>query len=210
MKKDPTQLTKFLVIFCLGLAWASLFYNNYIQQQIQINTTLPLLQSTANQLARSVDESLSLKLDYNRDSMRDVYLEEALITVIQPVQILKTGHAWLIADEKIRWGTENNQTLPLKSITAPVFLTEVQSHTAGASLFSWQKDEQQQLNAWAPISIQGYDWMVGVSLPFDEFKNINEIWHFSKREIRNSITGDMTAHLKIPSLTIPSAKDKMK
>ena len=45
---------------------------------------------------------------------------------------------------------------------------------------------------------------------FDEFKNINEIWHFSKREIRNSITGDMTAHLKIPSLTIPSAKDKMK
>lgn len=45
---------------------------------------------------------------------------------------------------------------------------------------------------------------------FDEFKNINEIWNFSKREIRNSITGDMTAHLKIPSLTIPSAKDKMK
>ena len=45
---------------------------------------------------------------------------------------------------------------------------------------------------------------------FDEFEKINETWFFSKREISNSITGDMTAHLKIPSLTIPSAKDKMK
>ena len=42
----------------------------------------------------------------------------------------------------------------------------------------------------------------------DEFKKIDGAWCFSKREIRNSITGDMCAHLKIPSLTIPSAKDK--
>jgi hypothetical protein len=43
---------------------------------------------------------------------------------------------------------------------------------------------------------------------FDEFKKTDGAWCFSKREIRNSITGDMCAHLKIPSLTIPSAKDK--
>ena len=43
---------------------------------------------------------------------------------------------------------------------------------------------------------------------YDEFKKIDGAWCFSKREIRNSITGDMCAHLKIPSLTIPSAKDK--
>jgi hypothetical protein len=30
-------------------------------------------------------------------------------------------------------------------------------------------------------------------------------WAFSQREIRNSLIGDMRAHLKIPSLTIPGA-----
>jgi hypothetical protein len=40
---------------------------------------------------------------------------------------------------------------------------------------------------------------------FDEFECINGTWRFSKREIRNSLIGDMSAHLKNPSITIPGA-----
>jgi len=40
---------------------------------------------------------------------------------------------------------------------------------------------------------------------FDEFECINGAWRFSKREIRNSLIGDMSAHLKNPSATIPGA-----
>lgn len=40
---------------------------------------------------------------------------------------------------------------------------------------------------------------------FDEFECVEGVWRFSKREIRNSLIGDMSAHLKVPSLTIPGA-----
>lgn len=40
---------------------------------------------------------------------------------------------------------------------------------------------------------------------FDEFECVDGIWRFSRREIRNSLIGDMSAHLKNPSLTIPGA-----
>lgn len=40
---------------------------------------------------------------------------------------------------------------------------------------------------------------------FDEFQCVDGVWRFSKREIRNSLIGDMSAHLKNPSLTIPGA-----
>lgn len=40
---------------------------------------------------------------------------------------------------------------------------------------------------------------------FDEFDRVDGTWRFTKREIRHSLVGDMTAHLKNPSLTIPSA-----
>jgi hypothetical protein len=149
-------------------------YGNYRQQQLQIKTTLPLLQSITNQLARSVDESLSLKLDYNRDGLRDIYIQETLVTVIQPVRVLQTGYAWMVAEENMYWGLENSPPVPLSSITAPNFLTALRTQTAGSGVFSWQEDEVQLLNAWAPVSIQGYDWMVGVSLPFDELKNTND------------------------------------
>ena len=42
---------------------------------------------------------------------------------------------------------------------------------------------------------------------FDEFECVDDEWRFTKREIKNSLPGDMRAHLKKPSLTIPSAKD---
>ncbi|MEM7015872.1 MAG: nuclear transport factor 2 family protein [Pseudomonadota bacterium] len=40
---------------------------------------------------------------------------------------------------------------------------------------------------------------------YDEFKHVDGKWQFSKREIRNSLIGDMSAHLKNPSDTIPGA-----
>ena len=40
---------------------------------------------------------------------------------------------------------------------------------------------------------------------FDEFERVDGQWRFSKREIRNSLIGNMSAHLKNPSLTIPGA-----
>ncbi len=40
---------------------------------------------------------------------------------------------------------------------------------------------------------------------FDEFECIEGEWRFSKREIRHSLIGDMSANLKVPSLTIPGA-----
>jgi len=40
---------------------------------------------------------------------------------------------------------------------------------------------------------------------FDSFEKVDGRWRFTRREIRNSLVGDMTAHLKMPSLTIPLA-----
>ena len=40
---------------------------------------------------------------------------------------------------------------------------------------------------------------------YDEFERIAGEWRFRKREIRNSLIGDMSAHLKNPSATIPGA-----
>ncbi len=40
----------------------------------------------------------------------------------------------------------------------------------------------------------------------DAFVRGADGWAFSKREIRNSLIGNMQAHLKVPSLTIPGAK----
>ena len=40
---------------------------------------------------------------------------------------------------------------------------------------------------------------------FDEFERVEGKWRFSKRELRHSLIGDMSAHLKVPSLTIPTA-----
>ena len=39
----------------------------------------------------------------------------------------------------------------------------------------------------------------------DEFERVDGSWRFSKREIVNSLIGDMSAHLKRPSDTIPGA-----
>ena len=39
----------------------------------------------------------------------------------------------------------------------------------------------------------------------DEFERVDGKWRFTKREIRNSLIGDMTAHLRNPSATIPGA-----
>jgi len=41
---------------------------------------------------------------------------------------------------------------------------------------------------------------------YDEFSRGVDGWAFAKREIRNSLIGNMQAHLKVPSLTIPGAK----
>ena len=41
---------------------------------------------------------------------------------------------------------------------------------------------------------------------FDEFEHVEGNWRFARREIKNSLIGDMTAHLKNPSATIPGAK----
>ena len=40
---------------------------------------------------------------------------------------------------------------------------------------------------------------------FDEFERVDGQWRFARREIRNSLVGDMSAHLKNPSATIPGA-----
>ena len=40
---------------------------------------------------------------------------------------------------------------------------------------------------------------------FDEFKCVDGSWRFTRREIRNSLIGNMSAHLKVPSKTIPGA-----
>ncbi len=168
MKKKSTRLINLLVLITLGLTWASLLYINQIQQQVLIKSAEPLLQSMAQQLARSVDQSLSLKLDYNRDGLRGVYFHEALITIIEPFQVLESGFAWMAADETLHWKTGETQEIPFSLITAPDFLTALQTQTPGSGLFSWQKNEPQHLNSWAPVSIQGYEWMVGVSVPVKE------------------------------------------
>lgn len=41
---------------------------------------------------------------------------------------------------------------------------------------------------------------------FDEFECVDGQWRFSRREIRNSLIGDMRAHLKVPSASIPGAQ----
>lgn len=40
---------------------------------------------------------------------------------------------------------------------------------------------------------------------FDQFVKENDRWRFSIREIRHSLIGDMSKHLRVPSLTIPGA-----
>ena len=40
---------------------------------------------------------------------------------------------------------------------------------------------------------------------FDEFERADGLWRFTRREIRYSLIGDMSAHLKVPSATIPGA-----
>jgi len=40
---------------------------------------------------------------------------------------------------------------------------------------------------------------------FDDFERVDGKWRFTKRELCNSLIGDMSAHLKVPSLTIPGA-----
>jgi len=40
---------------------------------------------------------------------------------------------------------------------------------------------------------------------YDEFERVDGRWRFAKREIRNSLIGDMSAHLRNPSATIPGA-----
>lgn len=40
---------------------------------------------------------------------------------------------------------------------------------------------------------------------YDEFERVDGQWRFTKREIRNSLIGDMSAHLENPSDTIPGA-----
>lgn len=40
---------------------------------------------------------------------------------------------------------------------------------------------------------------------FDDFECVDGKWRFSRREIKNSLIGDMTAHLRNPSATIPGA-----
>jgi hypothetical protein len=40
---------------------------------------------------------------------------------------------------------------------------------------------------------------------FDEFERVRGLWRFAKRDIRASLIGDMSAHLKNPSATVPGA-----
>ena len=40
---------------------------------------------------------------------------------------------------------------------------------------------------------------------FDEFERVDGQWRFARRDIRHSLIGDMSAHLKEPSQTIPGA-----
>ena len=40
---------------------------------------------------------------------------------------------------------------------------------------------------------------------FDNFERVNGSWRFAKRLIRHSLVGDMSAHLKVPSETVPKA-----
>jgi hypothetical protein len=40
---------------------------------------------------------------------------------------------------------------------------------------------------------------------FDQFVKEHDRWRFSVREIRHSLIGDMSKHLRVPSLTIPGA-----
>ena len=40
---------------------------------------------------------------------------------------------------------------------------------------------------------------------FDELECVDDVWRFSKREIRHCLIGNMSAHLKNPSATIPGA-----
>jgi hypothetical protein len=40
---------------------------------------------------------------------------------------------------------------------------------------------------------------------FDTFVNEAGQWRFAVREIRHSLIGDMSRHLRIPALTIPGA-----
>ena len=40
---------------------------------------------------------------------------------------------------------------------------------------------------------------------FDEFQRVDGAWRFVKRLIRNSLVGDMSAHLKTPNAVIPEA-----
>ena len=40
---------------------------------------------------------------------------------------------------------------------------------------------------------------------FDQFECVNDRWRFKRRDIRRSLIGNLTAHLRQPGLTIPSA-----
>ncbi len=40
---------------------------------------------------------------------------------------------------------------------------------------------------------------------FDEFERAEGTWRFTKRTIRHTLVGDMSAHLKLPGRVVPSA-----
>lgn len=156
MKKLIYQIIIFLLLLCgwIGLWWGYRFVNQMVQEQ-----TRSAAGDVVSVLSGSVRESLSQRLDYNREAMQEFYLQETWVKLIRPVSFLEGGYAWVSSGDLVYLGNQTNGAVQVE-VMRPI--TEKQQK--GYGYFSWINGEM-LLQVWEPVYVNGYDWIVGVSIP---------------------------------------------
>ncbi|PKO14975.1 MAG: hypothetical protein CVU39_12940 [Chloroflexi bacterium HGW-Chloroflexi-10] len=175
-KKPRLVLLSVAYILFLALAWAGLLTMDQLVRHSLVQAYQPLAADMAAFTARSMAESISDRLDYNRDGLKSTFEAELISRYVQPARVLEHGYAWFYEGKQPlydpRWpdisggdAADLDYLLPLPfSQTHTQFVESMQAGEAGVAVFTWQVGEGETLNAWAPVPLEGYDWMVGVSV----------------------------------------------
>ena len=170
MRYNEAMMRKLILILVI-LSWLGLFYlDGQVQAKMQENNETFLTEMAAV-LTRSVSQALSLKLDYNREAMQGIYLQEILAVYIQPVEILQGGYAWIVADDMLYLGSDPFTGMPVGEVQTETLRAALQNASEGSARGQWAADSSEAAHSWRKVGIEGYEWQVGVSLPLEAAKN---------------------------------------
>ena len=170
MRYNEAMMRKLILILVI-LSWLGLFYlDGQVQAKMQENNETFLTEMAAV-LTRSVSQALSLKLDYNREAMQGIYLQEILAVYIQPVEILQGGYAWIVADDMLYLGSDPFTGMPVGEVQTETLRAAVKNDLEGSAQGRWAADSSEAAHSWRTVGIEGYEWQVGVSLPLEAAKN---------------------------------------